>query len=184
MHDSLNYMKEEPINRKYHHDTITFPLVYAFSENYVLALSHDEVVYGKGSLLGKMPGDEWQKFANLRAYTGYMYGQPGKKLNFMGAELAQSREWNHDGQLDWELLQHANNAGVQQLTADLNQLYQTEVALYQLDCDPAGFEWRLQNNKAESVLAHERISESGERILVSSNFTPKPKEKIPPGWPE
>ena len=183
MHDSLNYMQEEPINRKYHHDTITFPLVYAFSENYVLALSHDEVVYGKGSLLGKMPGDEWQKFANLRAYMGYMYGQPGKKLNFMGAEIAQSREWDHDGQLDWALLQDPKNAGVQQLIADLNQLYQSETALYQLDCDPAGFEWRLQDNNTESVLAHERISESGERILVISNFTPIPRDNFRLGIP-
>jgi 1,4-alpha-glucan branching enzyme len=183
MHDSLSYIQEDPINRKYHHNTLTFPLVYAFSENYVLALSHDEVVYGKGSLFGKMPGDEWQKFANLRAYTGYMYGQPGKKLNFMGAEIGQLREWNHDGQLDWGLLQSANNAGIQQLTADLNKLYQTQTPLHQLDCDPAGFEWRLQDSSEDSILAHERIDEQGNRVLVVTNFTPLPRDNFRLGVP-
>ncbi|WEM45890.1 1,4-alpha-glucan branching protein GlgB (plasmid) [Photobacterium sp. DA100] len=176
MHDSLSYIKEEPIHRSYHHNTITFPMVYAFSENYVLSLSHDEVVYGKGSLLDKMPGDEWQKTANLRAYMGYMYGQPGKKLNFMGAEIAQSAEWNHDGQLEWHWLQYPRHSGMQALVKDLNALYTSEPAMYEQDCDPAGFEWRVQDDAGNSILAHERIALNGDKVLVVSNFTPVPRE--------
>lgn len=183
MHDSLGYIKEDPIHRKYHHNTITFPLVYAFSENYVLALSHDEVVYGKGSLLGKMPGDEWQKMANLRAYMGYMYGQPGKKLNFMGSEIAQEREWDHDAQLSWYQLDNGSNSGMQTLIRELNGLYRSEPALYQRDCDPAGFEWRLQDANEVSVLAHERIGDNGERIVAISNFTPTPQDNFRLGLP-
>ena len=176
MHDSLSYIQEDPINRKYHHDTITFPLVYAHSENYVLSLSHDEVVYGKGSIHNKMPGDEWQQTANLRAYMGYMYAQPGKKLNFMGAEFGQTAEWNHDDQLQWFLLDYERHQGIQKLTKDLNYLYRNEAAMHDLDFDPRGFEWRLQDSAEASILAHERISESGERVLVVSNFTPVPHE--------
>ncbi|AJR06048.1 1,4-alpha-glucan branching protein GlgB [Photobacterium gaetbulicola] len=176
MHDSLSYIKEEPIHRSYHHNTITFPMVYAFSENYVLSLSHDEVVYGKGSMLDKMPGDEWQKTANLRAYMGYMYGQPGKKLNFMGAEIAQSAEWNHDGQLEWHWLQYPRHSGMQALVKDLNALYTSEPAMYEQDCDPAGFEWRVQDDAGNSILAHERIALNGDKVLVVSNFTPVPRE--------
>ncbi|CCN36238.1 1,4-alpha-glucan branching enzyme [Vibrio nigripulchritudo SO65] len=183
MHDSLSYIKEDPVHRKYHHDTITFPLVYAHSENYVLSLSHDEVVYGKGSIHNKMPGDEWQQTANLRAYMGYMYGQPGKKLNFMGAEFGQTAEWNHDDQLQWFLLQFDRHKGVQDLTRDLNFLYRKEKALHDQDSDPEGFEWRLQDAKDASILAHERISESGERILIVSNFTPVPHERFRLGVP-
>lgn len=183
MHDSLSYIKEDPVHRKYHHDTITFPLVYAHSENYVLSLSHDEVVYGKGSIHNKMPGDEWQQTANLRAYMGYMYGQPGKKLNFMGAEFGQTVEWNHDDQLQWFLLQFDRHKGVQDLTRDLNFLYRKEKALHDQDSDPEGFEWRLQDAKDASILAHERISESGERILIVSNFTPVPHERFRLGVP-
>ena len=183
MHDSLSYIKEDPVHRKYHHDTITFPLIYAHSENYVLSLSHDEVVYGKGSIHDKMPGDEWQQTANLRAYYGYMYGQPGKKLNFMGAELGQTAEWNHDDQLQWFLLQFERHQGIQHLTRDLNMLYQQETALHELDCEPSGFEWRLQDDANTSILAHERISEAGERILVVSNFTPVPHSHFYLGVP-
>lgn len=183
MHDSLSYIQEDPINRKYHHDTITFPLVYAHSENYVLSLSHDEVVYGKGSIHNKMPGDEWQQTANLRAYMGYMYAQPGKKLNFMGAEFGQTAEWNHDDQLQWFLLDYERHQGVQRLTKDLNNLYRSEAAMHDLDFDPKGFEWRLQDSAEASILAHERISESGERILVVSNFTPVPHEHFRLGVP-
>lgn len=183
MHDSLSYIQEDPINRKYHHDTITFPLIYAHSENYVLSLSHDEVVYGKGAIHDKMPGDEWQKTANLRAYLGYMYAQPGKKLNFMGAEIGQTAEWNHDDQLQWFLLDYPRHQGVQSLTRDLNHLYQNEKALHDMDFDPRGFEWRLQDEKELSVLAHERISENGERILVISNFTPVPQNEFKLGVP-
>ncbi|MBY6195723.1 1,4-alpha-glucan branching protein GlgB [Vibrio hangzhouensis] len=183
MHDSLSYIQEDPINRKYHHDTITFPLVYAHSENYVLSLSHDEVVYGKHSIHNKMPGDEWQQTANLRAYLGYMYAQPGKKLNFMGAEFGQTGEWNHDDQLQWFLLDFERHQGVQALTKDLNLMYRDEKALYELDSEPKGFEWRLQDAAEASILAHERISEAGERILIISNFTPVPHEAFRLGVP-
>ncbi|MGX1926429.1 1,4-alpha-glucan branching protein GlgB [Vibrio sp. NH-7] len=183
MHDSLSYIQEDPVHRKYHHNTITFPLVYAHSENYVLSLSHDEVVYGKGSIHNKMPGDEWQQTANLRAYLGYMYAQPGKKLNFMGAEIGQTAEWNHDDQLQWFLLEFERHQGVQALTRDLNKLYRDEKAMHELDCEPSGFEWRLQDAADASILAHERISESGERILVITNFTPVPHESFRVGVP-
>ncbi|MCG9656483.1 1,4-alpha-glucan branching protein GlgB [Vibrio mediterranei] len=183
MHDSLSYIQEDPINRKYHHDTITFPLVYAHSENYVLSLSHDEVVYGKHSIHNKMPGDEWQQTANLRAYLGYMYAQPGKKLNFMGAEFGQTGEWNHDDQLQWFLLDFDRHQGVQALTRDLNKLYRNEKSLFELDSEPKGFEWRLQDAAEASILAHERISEEGERMLVISNFTPVPHEAFRLGVP-
>jgi 1,4-alpha-glucan branching enzyme len=183
MHDSLSYVKEDPVHRKYHHNTITFPLIYAHSENYVLSLSHDEVVYGKRSIHDKMPGDEWQKTANLRAYLGYMYGQPGKKLNFMGTEFGQTAEWNHDDQLQWFLLDFERHQGVKALTRDLNFLYREQPALHQLDCEPRGFEWRLQDADDASVLAHERIGEHGERILVITNFTPVPHEAFRIGVP-
>ncbi|GLR73321.1 1,4-alpha-glucan branching enzyme GlgB [Aliivibrio sifiae] len=183
MHDSLSYIQEDPIHRRYHHDTITFPMVYAFSENYVLSLSHDEVVYGKGSILDKMPGDEWQKTANMRAYMGYMYGQPGKKLNFMGTEIAQSAEWDHDSQLQWFLTQFERHSGMQSLVRDLNKMYTSEPALYQNDCSPVGFEWRLHDEAEMSVLAHERLGDNGERILVISNFTPAPREDFRLGMP-
>jgi 1,4-alpha-glucan branching enzyme len=183
MHDSLAYIKEDPVHRKYHHNVITFPLVYAHSENYVLSLSHDEVVYGKGSIHNKMPGDEWQQTANLRAYMGYMYGQPGKKLNFMGAEFGQTAEWNHDDQLQWFLLQFERHQGVQNLTRDLNKMYQAEPALFEIDSEPRGFEWRLQDAADASILAHERISEKGERILIITNFTPVPHQAFRLGMP-
>ncbi|MGR5249116.1 1,4-alpha-glucan branching protein GlgB [Vibrio aestuarianus] len=183
MHDSLAYIQEDPVHRKYHHNTITFPLVYAHSENYVLSLSHDEVVYGKGSIHNKMPGDEWQQTANLRAYMGYMYGQPGKKLNFMGAEIGQTAEWNHDDQLQWFLLQFERHQGVQNLTRDLNTVYQQQKALFELDSEPRGFEWRLQDAADASILAHERISEAGERVLIITNFTPVPHEEFQLGMP-
>ncbi|MDX1302913.1 1,4-alpha-glucan branching protein GlgB [Photobacterium sp.] len=183
MHDSLSYIQEEPVHRKYHHNTITFPLIYAFSENYVLSLSHDEVVYGKGSLLDKMPGDEWQKTANLRAYMGYMYGQPGKKLNFMGAEIAQSAEWAHDGQLQWHWLQYPRHSGMKALVSDLNKLYTSTPALHEQDCSPEGFEWRVQDDAETSVLAHERMALNGDKVLVISNFTPVPREGYTLGVP-
>ncbi|SON52286.1 1,4-alpha-glucan branching enzyme [Vibrio tapetis subsp. tapetis] len=183
MHDSLSYIQEDPVHRQYHHNTITFPLVYAHSENYVLSLSHDEVVYGKRSIHEKMPGDEWQQTANLRAYMGYMYGQPGKKLNFMGAEFGQTGEWNHDDQLQWFLTDFDRHKGLQTLTRDLNMLYRNEAAMHDQDCAPAGFEWRLQDASEASVLAHERISEAGERVLVISNFTPVPHEAFRMGVP-
>ncbi|UJF17497.1 1,4-alpha-glucan branching protein GlgB [Vibrio sp. SS-MA-C1-2] len=176
MHDSLAYFQEESVHRKWHHDTITFPLVYAFSENYVLSLSHDEVVYGKGAIANKMPGDEWQQMANARAYYGYMYGMPGKKLNFMGAEFGQKTEWNHDAELDWSLLEQPQYQGMQNLTRDLNQVYRQYPALHQLDCSDRGFEWRVELDRENSILAWERLSEQGEqRVLVAANLTPDPK---------
>ncbi|MGF1683857.1 1,4-alpha-glucan branching protein GlgB [Photobacterium minamisatsumaniensis] len=184
MHDSLSYIQEEPVHRRYHHDTITFPMVYAYSENYVLSLSHDEVVYGKGSMLDKMPGDEWQKSANLRAYMGYMYGQPGKKLNFMGAEIAQSAEWAHEGQLEWHWLQYPRHSGMQALVKDLNHLYTSVPALHEQDCDPAGFEWRVQDDAENSILAHERLALNGDKVLVISNFTPVPRDGYTFGVPK
>ncbi|SJL84373.1 1,4-alpha-glucan branching protein GlgB [Vibrio palustris] len=183
MHDSLEYMAEDPIHRRYHHNTITFPLIYAHSENYILSLSHDEVVYGKQSLIYKMPGDEWQRTANLRAFFGYMYGQPGKKLNFMGSEFAQTGEWNHDDQLQWFLLEFSRHKGMQNLIKDLNHTYCAQPALYELDNESAGFEWRLSDADEASILAHERLSESGQRILVITNFTPVPHDDFHLGVP-
>jgi 1,4-alpha-glucan branching enzyme len=172
MHDTLSYMSHEPIHRKYHHDQLTFGLLYAFSENFILPLSHDEVVHGKGSLLAKMPGDRWQKFANLRAYLGFMWGHPGKKLLFMGGEFAQTREWNHDRALDWHELGDPGHRGVQSLVRDLNALYRATPALYQKDGDPSGFEWVEANDGENSVLAFLRHADGAPPALVVCNFTP------------
>ena len=173
MHDTLQYVAREPIHRKYHHNQLTFRLLYAFHENFVLPLSHDEVVHGKGSLLGKMPGDDWQKFANLRLLYGYMYGMAGKKLLFMGSELAPWGEWDHEKSLDWHLLEYAPHRGVLQWVRDLNRVYRGERALHELDCDPAGFQWVEPNDADSSVLAFLRSGRSpGEWVLVVGNFTP------------
>jgi 1,4-alpha-glucan branching enzyme len=173
MHDTLQYMAKEPVHRTYHHGEITFRMLYAFNENFVLPLSHDEVVHGKGSLLGKMPGDEWQRFANLRLLYAYMYAQPAKKLLFMGGEFGQWDEWNHDESLDWHLAEHGPHAGLQRLVADLNRLYREEPALHELDLDPAGFEWVDANDAAASVLSFLRKPRSAKgSVLVVCNFTP------------
>ncbi|MDQ3058719.1 MAG: 1,4-alpha-glucan branching protein GlgB [Pseudomonadota bacterium] len=173
MHDTLTYMAREPVHRQHHQNEMTFGLAYAFTENFVLPISHDEVVHGKGSLLGKMPGDPWQQFANLRAYLGFMWGHPGKKLLFMGCEFAQAREWNHDRSLDWHLLDDARHAGVQRLVRDLNQLYRATPALYQRDFEPGGFEWMDHSDAAHSVLSFiRRGHDDGSLILVACNFTP------------
>nr|WP_238858358.1 1,4-alpha-glucan branching protein GlgB [Faunimonas pinastri] len=173
MHDTLEYMQQDPIHRRYHHNQMTFGLHYAFSENFVLPLSHDEVVHGKGSLLNKMPGDRWQKFANLRAYFGFMWTHPGKKLLFMGGEFGQEREWQHDFSLDWHLLEDGLHKGVQSLIRDLNHLYRDSRALHVRDCDPSGFEWINGSDADQSVLAYLRRGEEGDRpVLVVSNFTP------------
>ncbi|MGO9270097.1 MAG: 1,4-alpha-glucan branching protein GlgB [Terriglobia bacterium] len=173
MHDTLKYMEKDPVHRHFHHGELTFRQIYAFSENFVLPLSHDEVVHGKGSLIGKMPGDNWQKFASLRLLFGYMWGQNGKKLLFMGCELAQWSEWNHDTSLDWLLLQFPTHVGVQRWVRDLNLLYRSERALYELDFDPAGFEWIDCNDAATSTFSFIRKARStGEIILVVCNFTP------------
>ena len=173
MHDTLKYISRDPVYRKYHHNNLTFRMLYAFNENFVLPLSHDEVVYGKGSLLGKMPGDDWQKFANLRLLLGYMYAQPGKKLLFMGAELGQWREWAHDGTLDWHFLEYQRHAGIQKWVKALNQLYRSEPALYELDCEPAGFQWIDANDALQSTISFIRKGKSTDDILlVICNFTP------------
>ncbi|MGP6089000.1 1,4-alpha-glucan branching protein GlgB [Antarctobacter jejuensis] len=173
MNDTLRYMSEDPINRKYHHDKMTFGLHYAFSENFVLPLSHDEVVHGKGSLLGRMPGDDWQRFANLRAYYGFMFGHPGKKLMFMGCEIAQPDEWNHNQSLDWHLLEYEPHKGVQNLVRDLNTLYRGTPALYERDTKPDGFAWIDGGNANDSIFAWMRMGEEGTPpVLVVSNFTP------------
>ena len=173
MHDTLKYMSRDPIHRPYHHGEMTFGLVYAFNENFVLPLSHDEVVHGKGSLLGKMPGDRWQKFAGLRAYLGFMWGHPGKKLLFMGGEFAQDREWNHDASLDWHLLADPSHAGMQRLVRDLNHLYRRTPALWQRDFVPEGFEWIDHEDARRSILAFVRRDAHGQGlVLVVSNFAP------------
>jgi 1,4-alpha-glucan branching enzyme len=177
MHDTLAYMARDPVHRRHHHGEMTFSLVYAFNENFVLPLSHDEVVHGKGSMLNKMPGDSWQKFANLRAYYGYMFGHPGKKLLFMGCEFAQEREWNHDRSLDWHLLDDPAStnlhAGMGRLVRDLNALYRATPALYARDFVPEGFEWIDHNDAERSLLSFIRRGvESNALILVVSNFTP------------
>jgi len=173
MHDTLEYMTKDPVYRKYHHNNLTFRLIYAFFENFVLPLSHDEVVHGKGSLLGKMPGDEWQKFANLRLLLGYMYAQPGKKLLFMGGEFGQWREWVHDESLEWHLLQYAPHSGLQKWVSDLNHVYRSQPALYELDFDQAGFEWIDCNDVEHSVVSLIRKGRSRNDIIaVVCNFTP------------
>jgi 1,4-alpha-glucan branching enzyme len=183
MHDTLDYLSQPPIFRKYHHDRLTFSIWYAFFENFVLPLSHDEVVHGKGSLIGKMPGDSWQQFANLRLLFGYMWGHPGKKLLFMGCEFGQRREWTHDDQLEWWVLQHAEHAGVQRWVADLNALYRAEPALHQVDFAQAGFEWVDCHDADNSVLTFLRRSRDGAPVLVVCNFTPVPRTNYMVGVP-
>ena len=183
MNDTLQYMREDPLHRKWHHRKMTFGLAYAFNENFVLPLSHDEVVHGKGSLLAKMPGDAWQRFANLRAYYGFMWGHPGKKLLFMGQEFAQASEWNHDAELPWALLQDTQHGGVQTLVCDLNRLYQQQTALHQLDCEARGFEWLVSDDEDHSVFAWLRRDAAGAMVLVVCNFTPVPRAAYRIGVP-
>lgn len=175
MHDTLRYFRRDPIHRRYHQNDLTFRMMYAFSENFVLPLSHDEVVHGKGSLYGRIPGDSWQKMANLRALLGYMFAQPGKKLLFMGGEFGQVREWNHDQSLDWHLLDLAMHAGLQRWTMDLNRLYRSHSALHTYDCHPDGFEWVDLHDAAQSVLIFFRKSPGAHDILVVGHFTPVPR---------
>ncbi|WP_298985714.1 1,4-alpha-glucan branching protein GlgB [uncultured Roseibium sp.] len=185
MNDTLRYMSEDPVNRKYHHDKMTFGLHYAFSENFVLPLSHDEVVHGKGSLIGRMPGDEWQRFANLRAYYGFMWGHPGKKLLFMGGEFAQPSEWNHEKSLDWHLLDYPTHGGVQALIRDLNALYRSLPSLHELDCAAEGFRWIDGGNAEESVFSWVRNGRDGSApVLVVANFTPVTRTGYRIGVPE
>ena len=172
MNDTLKYMQEDPVNRKHHHDKMTFGLAYAFSENFVLPLSHDEVVHGKGSILARMPGDEWQRFANLRAYYGFMWGHPGKKLLFMGCEFGQASEWDAERSLDWHLLEQPLHQGVQRLVRDLNAVNRHFQALHQLDFEQRGFEWITHEDRDNSVLSFIRLAANGDTVLVLCNFTP------------
>ncbi|MFZ1909725.1 MAG: 1,4-alpha-glucan branching protein GlgB [Burkholderiales bacterium] len=186
MHDNLSYMKEDPINRKYHHGKLTFSLIYAFNENFVLPLSHDEVVHGKGSLIGKMPGDSWQQFANLRALYGYMWAHPGKKMLFMGDEFGQRREWNHDDQLEWWVNERPEHAGLQRFVKDLNRVYREEPALYQVDFSWEGFEWIDASDALSSVISFLRKPKAGAGapLLVVCNFTPLPRTNYVVGVPQ
>ena len=185
MHDTLDYMTKDPVYRKYHHNKLTFRLIYAFFENFVLPLSHDEVTHGKGSLLGKMPGDDWQKFANLRTLLGYMYAQPGKKLLFMGAEIGQWREWIHDESVEWHLLQYARHSDLQRWVSDLNRFYREQPALYELDFEPAGFEWIDCNDVEGGTLSLIRRGRTaGDFIAVACNFTPVPRFNYRIGAPQ
>jgi 1,4-alpha-glucan branching enzyme len=179
MNDTLDYMRHDPVHRRFHHHQLTFGLAYAFSENFVLPLSHDEVVHGKGSLLARMPGTEAEKFANLRAYLGFMWAHPGKKLLFMGGEFAQGREWNHDASLDWHLLDRTEHRGVQSLVRDLNRLYRDTPALHRRDCAPDGFRWLSAEAADDSVLAFARFGAAHDPPAVAlCHFTPVPR----PGW--
>jgi 1,4-alpha-glucan branching enzyme len=184
MHDMLEYMSHEPVHRSYHHNNITFSLLYAFTENFVLPFSHDEVVHGKGSMIGKMPGDHWQKFANLRALYGYMFGHPGKKLLFMGGEFGQWNEWNHDRSLDWHLLSYPLHSGLQRWVRDLNTFYRSEPALYERDFEPAGFEWIDCNDAQRSIVSLLRYGKNRQRqVVVVCNFTPVPRHNYRIGVP-
>ncbi len=185
MHDVLDYLRHDPVHRKHHQGRLTFGLLYAWSENFVLPFSHDEVVHGKGALVRKMPGDEWQQFANLRALYGFMYGHPGKKLLFMGDEFGQTREWNHDESLDWHLLEAGPyHRGVQRLVRDLNRLYRREAALYETECTPAGFQWIDCSDSEQSVVSFvRRASDPADCVLVICNFTPIPRIDYRVGTP-
>jgi 1,4-alpha-glucan branching enzyme len=189
MHDSLRYVARDPVHRRFHHHDMTFGLVYAFSERFMLPVSHDEVVHGKGSLLGKMPGDEWQKLANLRAYLGWMWAHPGKKLLFMGCEFAQPAEWNHDASPAWDLLDHPQHRGMQRLVRDLNRAYTAHPALHRLDAAPEGFDWVIGDDAGNSVFALLRraaVPDGGEApaaLLVICNFTPTPRTHYRVGVP-
>jgi 1,4-alpha-glucan branching enzyme len=184
MHDTLDYFQRDPVHRRFHHHQLTFSLMYAFTENFVLPLSHDEVVHGKGSLYSKMAGDRWQKLANLRSLYAYMWAHPGKKLLFMGGELAQEAEWSHERSLDWHLLEDAGNAGVQAVVRDLNRVLRSEPALYERDFDPAGFWWLEANDAAANVIAFARQSKDGSRVLVcAANLAPVPRPDYRLGLP-
>jgi 1,4-alpha-glucan branching enzyme len=183
MHDVLDYFGHDPVHRSYHHNRITFSLLYAFSEHFILPFSHDEVVHGKRSMLEKMPGDDWQKFASLRLLYGYQFGHPGKKLQFMGGEFGQRIEWNHDSSLDWHLADESLHGGLRRWVRDLNHLYRERPALHELDSDPAGFEWIDCNDHARGLVSFIRRGSQGETLLLVCNFTPVPRLGEPVGVP-
>ena len=179
MHDTLEYMRRDPVYRRHHQDALSFGLMYAFNENFILPLSHDEVVHGKGSLLGKMPGDRWQQFANLRLYYGFMWAHPGKKLLFMGGEFAQHAEWNHDRQLDWHLLEDERHRGVQRLIGDLNRCYREHPALHQCDAESRGFQWIDFSDHDQSVIAFARHGRDGGAMVIAvCNFTDRKSTRL------
>ena len=175
MHDTLEYFTNDPIHRRYHHDELTFSLVYAFTEQFVLPLSHDEVVHGKGSLLSKMPGDNWQQHANLRALYAYMWAHPGKKLLFMGGEIAQEQEWGHERSIDWHLTERPRHGGTQRLVRDLNRVYRENPALWELDSEPAGFRWLVVDDRDTNVVAFARFSAQGVPLVCAANLSPVPR---------
>ena len=183
MNDILEYVRQDPVHRRWHHRHVTFSLLYAFSENFVLPFSHDEVVHGKGSMFGKVPGDDWQKAATLRALYGFMYSHPGKKLMFMGCEFGQGREWNYDHSLDWHLLDRPLHGGLRQYVSDLNRVYGSEPALHELDFDPAGFQWIDCNDNENSVVSYLRRAKQGELVVAIVNFTPVPRDGYRIGVP-
>ncbi len=184
MHDVLDYLSHDPVYRSYHHGRITFSMMYAFAEHFILPFSHDEVVHGKGSMLEKMPGDDWQKFANLRLLYGYQFGHPGKKLQFMGNEFGQRREWNHDVSLDWHLTGEPLHDGLRRWVRDLNRLYREAPALSQFDDDPSGFEWIDCNDHARSLVSFiRRGASAADTLLFVCNFTPLPRHHEPIGVP-
>lgn len=183
MHDTLSYLSKEPVHRQWHHNELTFSLVYAWSENYLLPISHDEVVHGKGSLAGKMPGDTWQRLANVRALLAYMWAHPGKQLLFMGSELADDREWSEDRGLDWNLVYDPARAGVQRLVRDLNRAYRAAPALYSQDTSPDGFRWIVGNDSGNNTVAFIRIAADGSPLVCVANFSAVPHENYRLGMP-
>jgi 1,4-alpha-glucan branching enzyme len=184
MHDTLLYMSKEPVHRRWHHNNLTFGLLYAWSENFVLPISHDEVVHGKRSLLDKMPGDRWQKFANLRGLYGYMWAHPGRKLLFMGCEFGQWSEWNHEVSLDWHLLDEADHRGLLELVKDINRVYKEEPALWVADSDPASFRWIDAQDADSNVIGFRRIApETGRELVCVCNFSPVPRHGYRVGLP-
>ena len=185
MNDTLRYIRHEAIHRKYHHDELTFSLIYAFTENFILPFSHDEVVHGKGSMLDQMPGDLWQRFANLRLLYGYMWSHPGKKLTFMGSEFGQWNEWNCNTSLQWDLLEWESHQGMQNYVAHLNSIYASEAALHEVDFDPSGFEWvDCHDHEASTLVFIRKAKDPKDFLLVCSNFTPVPRHGYKIGVPE
>jgi 1,4-alpha-glucan branching enzyme len=184
MHDTLDYLGQDPVYRRWRHGEMTFGLVYAFSERFVLPLSHDEVVHGKGSLYGRAPGDDWRKLANLRAYFTFMWTHPGKKLLFMGGEIGQPREWNHDGEIDWDQLNDPLHGGLQRLVTDLNRIYGAEPALHATDCEAWGFQWVIGDDADNSVFAYLRKGPDGSTLLIVLNMTPVVRRDYRVGAPK
>jgi 1,4-alpha-glucan branching enzyme len=185
MHDTLNYFSKDPVHRSFHHNQLTFSIWYAFNENFMLSLSHDEVVHGKGSLINKMPGDDWQKFANLRLLFGFMFTHPGKKLQFMGMDMGQGSEWNHESSLEWHLLEHASHKGLQQWIRELNGMYRNTPALYEMDFIPDGFRWIDANDSQNSILSYARYSADRQHVVIAvCNMTPIPRYNYRIGVPE